>query len=60
MIWGLPARILFWSRKSFYEVLDLGFGKCRFALAVKQGTDFTVLIRPEESRPNIPMWRGVF
>ena len=26
--------------KSFYEVLDLGFGKCRFALAVKQGTDF--------------------
>ncbi len=25
---------------SFYEVLDLGFGKCRFALAVKQGTDF--------------------
>ena len=26
--------------KSFYEVLDLGFGKCRCALAVKQGTDF--------------------
>ena len=26
--------------KSFYEVLDLGFGKCRFALAVKQGSDF--------------------
>ncbi len=26
--------------KSFYEVLDLGFGKCRFALAVKEGTDF--------------------
>ncbi|MCI2106342.1 MAG: ATP phosphoribosyltransferase [Intestinimonas sp.] len=25
---------------SFYEVLDLGFGKCRFALAVKKGTDF--------------------
>ena len=24
----------------FYEVLDLGFGKCRFALAVKKGTDF--------------------
>lgn len=24
----------------FYEVLDLEFGKCRFALAVKQGTDF--------------------
>ena len=26
--------------KSFYEVLDLGFGKCRFALAVKEGSDF--------------------
>lgn len=26
--------------KSFYEVLDLGFGKCRFTLAVKEGTDF--------------------
>lgn len=24
----------------FYEVLDLGFGKCRFALAVKAGSDF--------------------
>lgn len=25
---------------SFFEVADLGFGKCRFALACKQGTDF--------------------
>ena len=25
---------------SFYEVLNLGFGKCRFALAVKDGSDF--------------------
>jgi len=25
---------------SFYEMLDLGFGKCRFALAVPEGTDF--------------------
>ena len=25
---------------SFYEVLDLGFGRCRFALAVKAGSDF--------------------
>ncbi len=25
---------------SGYEVLDLGFGRCRFALAVKEGTDF--------------------
>ena len=25
---------------AFYEVLDLGFGRCRFALAVKKGFDF--------------------
>ena len=25
---------------AFYEVLDLNFGKCRFALAVKEGADF--------------------
>ncbi|MDD3692683.1 MAG: ATP phosphoribosyltransferase [Oscillospiraceae bacterium] len=25
---------------SFYEVLDLGFGKCRFALAAPRGSDF--------------------
>lgn len=25
---------------SFYEVLDLGFGRCRFALAGKKGTNF--------------------
>lgn len=25
---------------AFYEVLDLGFGKCRFALAIKEGSDF--------------------
>ena len=25
---------------AFYEVLDLGFGRCRFALAVKRGCDF--------------------
>lgn len=24
----------------FYELLDLGFGKCKFALAVKKGTEF--------------------
>lgn len=24
----------------FYELLDLGFGRCNFALAVKKGTDF--------------------
>lgn len=26
--------------RSFYEVLDLGFGKCRFALAVRENEDF--------------------
>ncbi len=26
--------------RSFYEVLDLGFGHCRFALAVREGSDF--------------------
>ena len=26
--------------RSFYEVLDLGFGRCRFALAVQEGSDF--------------------
>jgi len=26
--------------RSLYEVMDLGFGKCRFALAVKEGEDF--------------------
>ena len=25
---------------AFYEVLDLGFGRCRFALAVPEGSDF--------------------
>ena len=25
---------------SFFEVADLGFGRCRFALAVRKGTDF--------------------
>ena len=28
------------SANNFYEMLDLGFGKCRFALASKKGTDF--------------------
>lgn len=26
--------------RSFYEVLDLGFGRCRFALATREGSDF--------------------
>lgn len=28
------------SGGDFYEVLDLGFGKCRFALAAKKGSNF--------------------
>ncbi|MBR7093033.1 MAG: ATP phosphoribosyltransferase [Clostridia bacterium] len=28
------------SGGSYYEMLDLGFGKCRFALAAPKGTDF--------------------
>ena len=28
------------ENRNVYEVLDLGFGKCRFALAVKEGSDF--------------------
>ncbi|WP_040196593.1 ATP phosphoribosyltransferase [Candidatus Soleaferrea massiliensis] len=28
------------NSSSFYEVLDLGFGRCRFALAGKKGADF--------------------
>lgn len=28
------------SGSSFYEMLDLGFGRCRFALAAKKGSDF--------------------
>ena len=45
----------------FYEIADLGFGKCTFALAVKKGTDFfagygvkTVATKD----PNVP--RGYF
>lgn len=31
---------------SFYEVLDLGFGRCRFALAAPKGADFGAAIPP--------------
>ena len=34
---------------AFYEVLDLGFGRCRFALAVKEGTDFYATYKTEGS-----------
>ena len=39
---------------TFYEVADLGFGRCRFALAVSQGTIRAV------SRQNMSMWRAPF
>ena len=39
--WASWGKTPFWNRaKSFYEVLNLGFGRCRFALAVKEGSDF--------------------
>ena len=41
--------------KRFYEVLDLGFGRCRFALAVKDGSDFTAPIRPGGLPASTPM-----
>jgi ATP phosphoribosyltransferase len=38
---GIVGRDTIMERgRSLYEVLDLGFGKCRFALAVKEGEDF--------------------
>ena len=39
----------------FYEILDLGFGKCRFALAGPKNRDFLAAIPPRPLRPNIPM-----
>ncbi len=41
---------------SFYEVLDLGYGKCRFALAVREGADFygtTKTRRVASKYPNV-------
>ncbi len=38
---GLVGKDTIWEHgRSFYEVLDLGLGRCRFALAVKEGDDF--------------------
>ena len=39
----------------FYEILDLGFGKCRFALAGPKTGTFLAAIPPRPLRPNIPM-----
>lgn len=41
---------------SFYEVLDLGYGRCRFALAVREGADFygtTKTRRVASKYPNV-------
>lgn len=40
---------------SFYELLDLGFGKCRFALATKKDSDFTAVTKQRQLRQSIPM-----
>lgn len=46
---------------SFYELLDLGFGKCRFALAVKQGEDFYGTYRSRRIATKYPaVARGFF
>lgn len=38
---GVVGKDTIWERGgAFYEVLDLGFGCCRFALAVKKGSSF--------------------
>jgi len=42
------------SGSSFYEVLDLGFGRCRFALAVKEGEDFYATYRTRRVASKYP------
>ena len=37
---GVVGKDTIENGSSFYEVLDLGFGKCKFALAAPKGTDF--------------------
>lgn len=34
------------SEADVYEVIDLGFGKCRFAVAGKEDTDLNGMIKP--------------
>lgn len=40
---------------SFYELLDLGFGKCRFALATKKILIFTAVTIQKLSQQSIRM-----
>ncbi len=44
--------------RSFYEVLDLGFGKCRFALAVREGDDFYGTYRTRRIASKYPKVAG--
>ena len=45
---------------SFYELLDLGFGKCRFALAGIAGTDFYGGYSHKTVPQNTPILPGAF
>ena len=40
---------------AFYEVMDLGFGKCRFALATRGGEISTIPIKPGWWQPSTPL-----
>ena len=40
---------------SYYEMLDLGYGKCRFALAVPQDSDFYGTYQNRVMHRNTPM-----
>ena len=40
--------------RSFFEMLDLGFGRCRFALAVREGEDFWDTVKPRRIATKYP------
>ena len=46
--------------RSFYEVLDLGFGACRFALAVREGDDFFGSCRHRRVATKYPRVAGAY
>lgn len=46
--------------RSFYEVLDLGFGRCKFALAVRQGEDFFASYQNKRIATKYPRVAGEF
>lgn len=45
---------------SFYEVMDLGFGRCRFALAVPEGRDFYASYKNRTIASKYPNVAGKF